>query len=327
MKPASVHIGLVFLLLSLSVAAQRPAFYLGFDHILDNREYFTAYSIHQTFFGARINPGVCFAFDSVHSVRAGFNYMYEFGGEFLGVKPQPDLYYRFEGRALKLSLGSFPRREVMDYPLMLLTDSLQYYRPNVEGASVRYNWGWGTIHSWVDWMGRETEETREAIHAGVDAALTPGTFRLEAISTRSHLARTTAPADNNRIRDDGSLLVLAGTDLSGRFFLDELSAATGYAGTYFRQRPAPGFSWFHGWYSRLEAGFRFIRFNGSWYLGDPVSLMYGDPLYASGNYGRFDLFIDPFRNPRISSRIGWSFHVLPGEGLFHSQQVLLHVSL
>ncbi len=327
MRALSAHIGLLFFFAAFSVAAQRPAFYMGFDHILDNREYFTDYGIHQTFFGVRVNPGVAFAFDSVHSVRVGFNYMYEFGGEFLEVKPQLDLYYSYQTEKLEMKFGSFPRRDVMDYPLFLLTDSLQYYRPNMEGASIRYNWNWGTVHGWVDWMGRETVDTREAIFAGIDATVRINVFYIEAITTRSHLAKTTDPADANQIRDDGSIMALAGIDLSDRLPLDELNLTSGMASTYVRQRPATDFQWLNGWYSQLDMRYKIFGLKGTYYYGDPPALTYGEPLYTSGNYGRIDFFVDPFKNPRISSKIGWNLHLLPGDGLYHSQQILIHITL
>lgn len=188
MKRSIAHI-ILLLLCVLSGFAQSPRFYLGFDQILDNREYFTDYGYHQTIFGARINTGASFTFDSTHQIHAGINYMYEYGGDLLGVTPQIDLYYSYRSDRLDLFVGSFPRRGRMDYPLLLLTDSLDYYRPNMEGASVRYNWDWGTVHGWVDWAGRETEEVRESILAGFDATLRAAVFYVSTIATRYHLAR------------------------------------------------------------------------------------------------------------------------------------------
>jgi len=320
----------LLLLLSITSNAQHPRFYLGFDQILDNREYFSQYGIHQTIFGARINPGVSFGFDSIHSIHSvhvGLNYMYEFGGTFLGVKPQLDLYYSYQTERLQMKFGSFARREVMDYPLFLLTDSLHYYRPNMEGASIRYNWKWGTVHGWVDWMGRESDSIREAIHAGIDATVRLSIFYLSGMTTRSHLARTTDPGDMNQIRDDGSIMALAGIDLSDRLFLDKLDFATGIATTYKHQRPSTFYTWYNGWYSRLDMRYKIFGIKGTYYFGDPSPLVYGDPLYTSGNYGRIDLFLDPFRkNPRISSKFAWNFHILPWDGLYHSQQILIQVT-
>ncbi len=308
------------------VLAQRPTFYLGFDQILDNREYFTEYGYHQTIFGARINLGASFSFDSAHQIRAGINYMYEYGGELLGVTPQIDLYYSYRSDHIDLFVGSFPRLERMDYPLMLLTDSLNYYRPNMEGASIRYNWNWGTAHAWVDWMGRETEEIRESILAGGDVTLQSGILYLTAITTRAHLAHTTMAGDTSGIRNDGSLLLMGGVDLSERIQLDRFDISSGIVSNFMFTSPDPSI-WKHGWLTKFDIRKEIFGIRGSWYMGGASQLIWGDRLYSHGDYGRVDLYIDPFRNPRISSRIGWSFHYLPGDGLYHSQQVLISVRL
>lgn len=325
MKRSFFQITLLFVCL-LPGLAQKPSFYLGFEQIFDNREYFTDYGYPQTIFGVRINPGAYISFNSKHHIYAGINYMYEFGGSLLGVTPQIDLYYSYQSDQLDLFLGSFPRKERMDYPLILLTDSLDYYRPNMEGASIRYTWSWGTVHGWVDWTGRETEEIRESILAGFDATLVAGEFYLSTIATRYHLARTTASDDLNKLRDDGSLVAMLGVDLSDRFGLDQFDFSSGWVSTYQRDRPVESV-WGQGWLTQLDIRKGMFGVSESWYQGDPSPLLYGDRLYSHGDYGRFDFYIDPFRNPRITSKIGWSLHWLPGDGLYHSQQLLIHISL
>jgi len=325
LKKHIYHIALLFLVFTPAVA-QGPKFYLGFDQILDNREYFTDYGYPQTIFGARVNPGIYFTFDSVHQIHAGINYMYEFGGALFGVTPQIDLYYSYQSEHIDLLVGSFPRLERMDYPLLLLTDSLNYYRPNMEGASIRYNWDWGTLHGWVDWTGRETEEIRESILGGIDATLRYRLYYLTAIATRYHLARTTAGDDSNGIRDDGSLVALVGVDLSERVSLDKLDLSSGLA-TNYEFIHSNAYTWGFGWLTNLDMRWSMFGIKGSMYLGEPSRLFYGDRLYSHGDYGRIDFYIDPFRNPRITSKIGWNLHWLPGDGLYHSQQLLISIRL
>jgi len=318
---------LLFFSAFLKLEAQKPDFYLNFDQILDNREYFTEYGYHQSIFGMRVNPGLSFQWDTVHEIRTGINYMYEYGGEFLAVKPQFDLYYQYTLQGWNLRAGSFSRREILDYPRVLLADSLSYYRPQVEGLSLSYTWSWGKVHSWMDWLGRESRKTREAILAGLDLRLNSGPFFLEVISTRYHLARTTDPADGNTLYDDGSILIMGGWDLPGSLLLDQCRLSTGWLSTYVYDRP-DAYAWGQGWLSRVDLAYRIFGIKASLHLGKPSPLAFGERLYGHGSYGRIDLFVDPFRkNTRISSRIGWNLHWLPGEGLFHSQHLLISVRL
>jgi hypothetical protein len=319
------HIILMFLL-SLPVNGQLADFYIGFDGIGDNRELTTPYVKSQTIFGARINPGVSFGFDSYHSVNLGINYMYEFGGELLGIMPQLDLYYSYKSEQFNFLVGSFPRKDLLDYPLLVLTDTLNYYRPNMEGASVSYAWGWGDVHAWIDWTGRISNETREGYMAGFDATFRAGIFYLTTLTTGHHLARISTWDPSNTLWDDGSVLGIIGTDLSEKLVLDKLNISTAWVSTYARLRGSDAV-WTKGWLTQLDARYGIFGIEGTCYLGESPHLLYGDWLYRSGNYGRIDLFIDPFNNPRISSKIGVSMHLISGEGLQWSQQLLISVML
>lgn len=318
-------ISLIFLL-CLPAKAQFPDFYIGFDGIMDNRELTTPYVKSQTIFGARINPGVSFGSDSLHSVKLGINYMYEFGGELLGVDPQLDLYYSFKAEQFNFYIGAFPRKHVLDYPLMILTDTLNYYSPNMEGASISYAWAWGNVHAWIDWRGRITEETREAYMAGFDLTVRAGLVYLTALTTGHHLARISVWDPENTLWDDGSILGIFGVDLSGKLVLDELDISTGWVSTYSHLRGSDAV-WTKGWLSQVDARYGIFGFKGTYYLGEGPHLYYGDRLYRSGNYGRMDFFIRPFKSPRISSKLGFSMHLISGAGLQWSQQALISVML
>lgn len=313
-------------LLSLTIKAQLADFYIGFDGILDNREFATPYVKPETIFGARINPGVSFGFDTLHSVNLGINYMYEFGGELLGVMPQLDLYYNFKSEQVNFLFGSFPRKNVLDYPLMVLTDTLNYYSPNMEGASVSYAWSWGDVHTWIDWTGRKTTETREGFLAGFDATFRAGLFYLTALTTYYHLARSSVWDSSNTFWDDGSILGIIGADFSDKLVLDKLDISTAWVSTYVRERVADAV-WTKGWLSQLDVRYGIFGIKGTCYLGEGPHLLYGDWLYRSGNYGRIDLFIDPFHHLPFSSKIGWNMHMISGEGVQWSQQILISVLL
>jgi hypothetical protein len=317
---------LLLLICLIPGMAQKPGFYLGFDQILDNREFITDYGYSQTIFGARINPGAYITFNSVHQIHAGINYMYEYGGALLGVTPQIDLYYSYQSEQLDLFIGSFPRRGLLDYPLFMLTDSLNYYRPNIEGGSICFHNEWGSAHIWLDWTTKVSDESRESILAGVDVTLRAGIFYITGITTRGHLARTTAPDDQNHVRNDGSLMALVGLDLSELYEFERFDLSSGWISNY-QHSYQTGFEWNQGWLSQMDIQKGMFGVKGSWYMGDPSMLRYGDRLYSHGDYGRIDFYIDPFRNPHITSKIGWNLHWLPGDGLYHSQQVLIQITL
>ncbi len=307
-----------------SLNAQRPEINFSFDQIFDNREYFSDYAFSQTIFGARLDAQAKFNLDSNHFVAGGINYMYENGGLILGVAPTVDLYYQYRGRNLKMNFGSFQRRNIVDMPLYFLTDTLNYYRPNIEGASINYAWNWGQLLTFVDWTGRVSETSRETFLLGVDGRVGKDLLYLRPMFLMYHNAKSYNPGDSIHLQDNGVMSLLLGSDLSEKTFFDELSISTGYLASYNRFRPDP-VQWGKGWVTNLSLAYTIFGLKGVYYYGSPILFEYGDPFYSSGNYGRLDLFVDPFKNKKVSAKMGWNLHFVANEGLHHSQQILITV--
>lgn len=326
-----IAVGFIFVISVVAVngqdsesMAQRPAFNFVFDQIFDNREYFSEYAFPQTIFGARLDAEALFRVDSNHAVAAGINYMYENGGRILGITPTVDLYYQYKGPKLHMYFGSFQRRGVIDMPLYFLTDTLNYYRPNMEGASIDYTWEWGHVLSFIDWTGRVSETQRETFLVGIDGRMGSELLFVRPSFLMYHNARSYHPDDSIHLQDNGIMSVLIGTDLSKKTFLDELILSTGYLTSYNRFRPDP-LLWGRGWVTNLTLGYNIFGIKGVYYNGTPIEFEYGDPFYSSGNYGRLDLFVDPFKNKKVKAKMGWNLHFTANEGLHHSQQILITV--
>ncbi len=317
-----VLILLLFLQTGL-LKAQAPAFYVRFDQIMDNREYFSPYAWPQTILGARLNTGLRFQLDSVHFLSAGVNYMYEYGGALNGIPLTIDLYYHYKGEHIKMWFGSFPRRDKLEYPLVLLSDTLNYYRPNMEGGLVRWEGQLGYLQAWADWTSRQTEVVKETFLAGLEGYQHSGIWMASQHIYMYHRASTVNNVTHEPIRDNGGAALLTGLDLSDYTVLDRLLLDAGVVGSYDRVRPDPyGFAW--GGLVRLRSLYRFAGLDLTWYRGDPQILAYGDTFYRSGNYLRADLYVKLFRRYGIDARVGLSLHFTAGD-LNNSQQVLISV--
>ncbi|MEX0986512.1 MAG: hypothetical protein WD052_03460 [Bacteroidales bacterium] len=323
MRKALLTIGLLCFI-SL-VYSQKSGYDISFHQIFDNREYFSDYGFPQTIFGARLDASMLFMVDSVHSFAAGFNYLYEHGSSIMALVPQVNLYYRFNKPRLKMVFGSFPRRNRLDFSPAFLNDTLNYYRSNVEGAFISYSKGLGEVSGFIDWTGRVSEDTRETFLAGLRASLTIKGFFVEPAFLMYHNARSRNPNDTIPLQDNGIFSLLAGYRITNIEVPYELSISTGYISSYNRFRPA-GFTRGEGMISNIDLRYTIFGLKGVYYIGTPIDFSYGDPFYRSGNYGRLDLFTDPFRNASVESKIGWSFHFVPGEGIHHSQQILISVT-
>ena len=158
-----LFIALIFI--STLSTAQKFEYSTIFEGIGDNREYFSEKAKPQTILGARGAFEIGTSIDG-HKLRAGISELYEFGSHIDFHKPKLILYYQNKKEKTNFLFGSFPRRGLIDFPLAMLTDTLLYYRPNIEGMFGEVKWDWGKQNGFVDWVSRQTDTKRENFMAG-----------------------------------------------------------------------------------------------------------------------------------------------------------------
>ena len=331
---------LIPILLSLIIDLQAQQWWYGsFSNICDNREYFSNYAHSQTILGARLNLGSGFEVDSLHQVFAGLNYMIEYGHKPFSNpipdnaannrswNPVVDLYYKYEKENFRVQLGSFPRYKNLNYPLALITDTFQYYRPNIQGGFMELAGTWGNQNVWCDWISRQTYIAREQFMAGTSGHIQFKNLYIEDYLYMFHNASSMAKDTSSHLQDNGGFAFYAGYDLNNKTPLDILKIDIGYVGAYNRFRPDP-YGFFSGIQVRAFIFYKFAGIDGTYYKGEKLPLVNGDPFYSNtGNYARFDAYIHPFKSKHIDSKIGWSFHILDGgKKLDNSLQVLLRVN-
>jgi hypothetical protein len=315
---------LFFCIPSYLSSAQVPGYELRLNQIFDNREYFSEYAFPQTIFGVRLDASLHFEVDTIHSFYSGFNYLYEHGSSIAAIPPNVILYYTYIGSKLNMSFGSFPRINKIDLPLVFLNDTLNYYRPNVEGAYLSYSWNSGSLNAFIDWTGRVSEQKRETFLIGVKPKIKFGNFFAETSFLMYHNARSYSNLDTIKLQDNGILSLLAGYQMEEDQNPFKAEVSGGVLASYNRFRPAD-FSWGRGMLLNINLRYNIFGLKGVYYIGTPIDFTYGDPFYQSGNYGRADFYVDPFGNPRVKSKIAWNLHFVPGEGIHNSQQILISV--
>jgi hypothetical protein len=85
------------------------------------------------------------------------------------------MYYQYSDPKKEMIFGAFPRRDKIDFPLVMLTDTLLYYRPNIEGMFGAVRWDWGYQNVFVDWISRQTNENRKFLRQVFQGKLTTKT--------------------------------------------------------------------------------------------------------------------------------------------------------
>jgi hypothetical protein len=310
---------------SYSAEAQDFRYNLGYFGFMDNREYFNPYVNDQTIFGSRIYGEAGLAFDENKKIMAGINYLYEFGSKGELKAPDITMYYNSHHNNLDFYLGAFPRLNLVNMPMALMIDTIQYFRPNIEGILLNYKTASFTHNLWLDWTGRQSYDRRERFLLGFSGIARKGIFVYQHHAIMSHVAHTFNQDPNIHLRDNGGYSIQIGLDLSSVTGMDTLTFSAGYLGSYDRLRGVYDLVFSNGFLGELEAIYKGFGVHGTFYSGDSQDIISGDGFYKSTFYTRADAFYQVSRS-YVQARIQFSIHFVPGI-INDSMSLLVRVQL
>lgn len=311
---------LLFLLFAtLLGSAQKLEYNILFEGIGDNREFTAPLGYPQTILGTRgaFELGVSF---EEHRLRGGLSHLFEFGSDIDVQKPKLTLYYQFQDDKTEFIFGAFPRRDKIDFPLVMLTDTLLYYRPNVEGFYASTSWDWGKQSGFVDWVGRQTDIQREQFMVGLSGEIFHKNLFAQNYVLLFHDAETKIEKPDEHIRDYFGYLIMGGirTNETSKF-RGEFKA--GVLSSLFRERTVTdGFITNSSLY--LEMKGRYKKFSVKSVLtGGNHIFKYGDPLYKADDYWRTDVVWHFIEHKNIKAKFNLSFHLIDFDYLDQQQQL------
>jgi hypothetical protein len=281
--------------------------YQGF---FDNREYFNDYVSPQTMFGSRISAYTGFAFSNSQEFSFGMHALYEFGDKIRADAFDPILFYHFKNPFVNLLLGAYPRMNLIKLPDFLLTDTLQYYRPNLEGIFVEFRRNWGFQNAWLDWTSRQTDQVRETFKIGGTGMLHKGIFFYRHDFIMTHFAGPAIPIPNDHIRDNGGLYSGLGLDFSRNSVFDSLVVSSGLCFSYDRVRNVYDLRFYYGSLTQITAEYKGFGIKSTTYFGDGQTQLTGDGLYAAPLYNRFDFYWRIFRKNYVQGKVEFSLHLI-----------------
>lgn len=307
---------LPFLMLVGLAKAQTIDYQIKFTGIGDNREFFSNYNEPQTILGSRGNITLGAALDTVHSLRMGIDYFYEYGSSLGELPPEMILFYEAHKDAWRFRMGNFNRAEVIQYPLAIMADDYCYYNPNIEGLFIGYNKEKITMNLFADWVGRQDSARREQFMAGFVFQQRPTSVLLFDESWYMfHNAHTKARPVGEFIEDYMGALVTVGVDLSGKTPFDVATLKTGLLCSLWRNRGnGNDFEMGNSSFTELQLEKRGYGLRSSFNFGDAHHLFLGDSFYNNTtSYIRTDLYFTPINAKRVKGRFTWSFHVANGD--------------
>lgn len=311
---------ILLVLASLSGIAQKFEYQFLFEGIGDNREYFNPIAYPQTILGTRAAAEIGVEKDG-HRIRGGLSQFYEFGSniEFNPIKLT--LYYQFENQNTEFLFGAFPRRGKLNFPLAMLTDTLLYFRPNIEGLFGEVNWDWGKQNAFVDWVSRQTDIKREQFMAGSSGEISHKNLFLQNYILMFHDAKPAIRVPGDHIKDYFGYSVQAGFQtLENSKFSGEIKA--GVLSSMFRDRGiADGFITSSSFFAETNGRYKNFGLKSVLSSGAGHNFTFGDLFYQVKNYWRTDVIWYFINNERVKGTFNFSFHVIDWSDLDQQQQL------
>lgn len=310
----------LFFLSALFGQAQDFKYQFLFEGIGDNREFSQPFANPQTIMGSRGAFELGVEIDS-HELRGGLSHLLEFGSDVDAQKPKLTLYYQFRDEKTEFAFGAFPRRNKIDFPLVMLSDTLLYYRPNIEGMYGQFKWKWGHQNGFVDWVGRQTETQREQFMAGFSGEVFHKNLFFQNYMLMFHNAHTLYNNPKLHIEDFLGFALQAGirtkkqSTVKGSFKIGMLNS------TYRERSVTDGYIESTTFFATLTSRYKNLGVKSVLNMGGGHQFMYGDPYYRADDYWRTDLIWYFINHENIRGKFNVSMHVVNWETLDQQQQL------
>lgn len=309
-----------FILLTYFAKSQKFEYQVLFEGIGDNREYFSQIAMPQTILGTRGAFEIGLEIDG-HRLRGGLSELYEFGSEIDFHKPKLTLYYQFDSKQTDFLFGAFPRRNKIDFPLAMLTDTLNYYRPNIEGMFGQLNWDWGHQNGFVDWYSRQTETDRESFMVGFSGEVFYKNLFFQNYLLLFHDAKPVIDIPEDHIKDYIGFAIQAGIRTHDESNIKAYLKA-GILGSSYRERHVTdGFMNSISFFAEAQGTYRSLGIKSVISSGDGHRFNYGDRFYTQKNYLRTDVIWYFINHERVKGRFNYSFHIINWNDLDQQQQL------
>ena len=311
MNRKTIALALVFISFLSGIFAQEFAWKAGFSGFFDNREYFNPYSYPGSILGARSFAKAGFRIDPENEFFGGVDFMYEFGSTANPEHINPIIYYHHKNPVNELYMGAFPRYKLSQTPNIFLSDTVDYYRPNIEGVYLSFNTSRLGKHRFIlDWTSRQTMEENEAFMITGSGTFGKGLLFANYHFMMYHHAGTAADGPS-LIHDNGGFMFIPGINFSSLVSLDSLAFTTGFVGSYDRLRAFYSLNYSYGVLSEFYAQKKSLAIRSTMYYGDGHELMLGDHMYRAPVYNRTDFIYRVFRKGRVKGEFEFSFHFFP----------------
>lgn len=327
--------------LAFSLSAQNFIYNVKLDHYFDNREYDNPYSDPQTLFGIRVSPEIGWKYvdsdNATHHIKGGIHYLQPIGSQLNQAQFDPFVYYQYIHKGVNLHFGIVPYSEMIQkLPSYVMSDSLSYLYPNIQGALFQYMKERSYVEILCDWRGAQSTTTREAFRVIVQGKYYWKHFSFGGVSFLNHLANKAPSEPKLGVCDDYFVSPNLGLHWSKSKTLDSLSFGIAYLFASTKERitdtkkVGQGIQWdcFVKW--------KFLAIQNSFYVGNNLLPFYhkyhsglhlGDPFYQATRYNRTSLILYLIQRPYVQCQFSWNLHFTKGNPMGNQQLLTVHFNL
>lgn len=317
-----------------------------FSTIFDNREGDGRHTAAETYFLTRLSPEIGLSFDDgKHKIMGGAVWIQPIGCEWDNYKISPTLYYRYESKKLRGSLGMFPRTQLIRrLPEYLVSDSVSYFQHNLRGALFQISDNCGFFEFIADWRGMQSKTRREAfsVIAQGEWQKPHKIFLCGGSAMLNHLAKVKNAPPEQFVVDN----IVANPYIGADFMpllkpwnnWHTLSLRVGFLTSLTRDR-ANG-EWLTAMGARCELDATYWRFtlrNVTWFGNKPLFPLYykfgaqlneGEPYYASKWYNQTQVSCLILQYKEIIKlQAELDFHFADNNDFMFYQRIILSVTI
>lgn len=337
---------LLFGLQVYTMQAQKVEWNLSAHAFIDNSEGNHHYAVNQTLTGLRLTPEIGISsHEATHRIMLGATGLSEWGnkGKISGLAVTA--YYRYQKNGFKFTIGSFMRstleEEMESY---LLSDSLKYYRPLMQGMHLSHTSSTHLLEAYLDWTGMRRGVSNEQFMLGMNAWNRWGNFKAGLKGYYYHYAFSGKRTNDDHIRDHALIRPFVSYSFTPSGILKDLEIKAGAligldrkrANVHEKEQGIKG-QWKTpaGLLLEIKAHVFRFRLNETFYTGErqlpegfrQTSDFYWSESYIhSGGWSRTDLFFDILDKGPVHLDAGVILHATH-RGVNHHQVLSLKVDL
>jgi hypothetical protein len=311
------------------LSAQEIIYNAGVHSFFDNTEFSgSSVQIPQTMAGIHLAPEVGLSWQKKHHILAGIDILHELGSNKAIDRHNLILYYEYAGKPFRFYTGAFPRQWVLDkYPRMFFQDSINNYRPLMNGIFWEFKVKENYANVWLDWVNQQTDEQRETFFMGWSGRYNRKPFYIQHFGYMLHLAKTKSRKNPEPLHDNGLSLTSLGLDLASGTSFEKLEINAGWSVGVERNREIGLWNTPQGILSELKVEYKGLELFNTYYKGKSQQvfrneygnqLYWGDPVYRSKEYDRIDLCIHFIKNTIVNLTFQYSLHLTERQ-MFHEQ--------